>query len=631
MDDRTRAQIARINELSHAARGSWVTLLAFLGFTGVTLLGVQDADFFVPSRETVLPLVAVRIPTASFFWVAPVLGAALYVYLHLHLEKLWDALAVAPARVDGAPLGNYLHSWFGLDLALAMKGGGALQPGPMAWLVHLVTRALVWIAGPLVLTGFWWRSMPAHDERLTLTIAAGVVATLYAGITSWWHAVTRLRRPWAAGWESWLAHLAALAGILVLGGASWLAARHDLTIDRDTPWVGRFMGTRSVSTLVPARLSEIELVQLPDDWRRPEAARLSFREHWCDEEGLPGDVCDRPPDADRPVPPQVVALRKDWCAENLHVTDCPGYFREIDARFMADWAEERENARWNLGRLNLAGRDLRRVAAASSTLVGAVLTGSRLEGADLRWAWMEGVDLAQARLDGANLLGAELQQAVLTGASLTGADLRETELEDAFMPDAQLQGAHLGEARLDRAYLLNADLAGASLNAARLDAADLSVAGLEGADLRTARLTGADLRGARLQGADLRWADLRSVRWAGAQTGAGLAHYADLRGADDLSQAQLAGLVGNAGTLLPDHPAPDTRAGYYVLSCWPEPPPGFDALVGRLARGGQPAADIRAGLLCPPGGRPRRTGTACAADIAREACVAVAQTGRTPR
>jgi hypothetical protein len=43
-------QIARINELSHLARGTWLAQLAFLAFIGITLLGVDDADFFVPSR-----------------------------------------------------------------------------------------------------------------------------------------------------------------------------------------------------------------------------------------------------------------------------------------------------------------------------------------------------------------------------------------------------------------------------------------------------------------------------------------------------------------------------------------------------------------------------------------------------
>ncbi len=51
----TEAQIARINELSQLARTAWFSLLGYLVFVGITLLGVKDADFFVPSRQTDLP------------------------------------------------------------------------------------------------------------------------------------------------------------------------------------------------------------------------------------------------------------------------------------------------------------------------------------------------------------------------------------------------------------------------------------------------------------------------------------------------------------------------------------------------------------------------------------------------
>jgi len=67
----TEPQIGRINEFSELARTAWFTLLGHLVFVGMTLLGVRDADFFVPTRQTGLPLVGVAIPTASFFWIAP--------------------------------------------------------------------------------------------------------------------------------------------------------------------------------------------------------------------------------------------------------------------------------------------------------------------------------------------------------------------------------------------------------------------------------------------------------------------------------------------------------------------------------------------------------------------------------
>ena len=101
-----KTQIDRINEISAIARTSWLALLGYLAFIGISLLAVEDADFSVETRRTDLPLVGVAIPTYSFFFFAPILAAALYIYLQVHLLKLWDAIADAPATIDNRPLGE---------------------------------------------------------------------------------------------------------------------------------------------------------------------------------------------------------------------------------------------------------------------------------------------------------------------------------------------------------------------------------------------------------------------------------------------------------------------------------------------------------------------------------------------
>jgi len=80
------------------------------------------------------------------------------------------------------------------------------------------------------------------------------------------------------------------------------------------------------------------------------------------------------------------------------------------------------------------------------------------------------------------------------------------------------------------------DRRGADLMGARLKGADLRGANLRGAYLIAADLTGADLRGADMIGADLRDTDLTD---------------ADLTGAFFLTQPQVNGARGSAGTRLP--------------------------------------------------------------------------------
>jgi hypothetical protein len=559
MTQREKSQIERINALSATARTSWLALLAFLAYVGITLLAVQDADFFVPSRRTDLPLVGISIPTFSFFLFAPPLAAALYIYLHIHLLRLWDAIADAPKTVDDEPLGEHLHPWIAKDYALGLKGGGALRHRPLRALGDLASLLLVWAAGPAVLGLFWWRSATAHDDLLTLATAVSFFLALRAGLISLWHFRARLKRPgWGDTWDGrrWKVPLLWLAGVL-LAVTSWLrteagfdhyvngaidfweaASGRELfdpgeypngdekdaqtvqeewvadqswlpTLDTFTYSASSFpfslwlSGEETWSPLAAIDFAGAVLVPLPADWRTPETARAAFRETWCRRQGLDMAVCDHIPEADRPLPSYAQQERDRWCEAHPPPdgTTCASLFAELDERFRVDWKQERTSTVADLPKLDLSGRDLRRISAPVTSLVGVNLIGTRLEGADL----------TGARLEGAKLRGARLEGAILGGARLEEADLSEARLEEAYLGGAWLEGAILSEARLGEADLRVAGLEGAHLIQARLEGADLRWARLVGADLSDARLEGADLTEARLDAADLGGARLEGA------------------------------------------------------------------------------------------------------------------------
>ena len=166
--EREKAHVERINHISDMARTSWLALLGYLAFIVITLLGVADADFFLHTRQTRLPLVGVEIPTVSFFAIAPVLCVALYIYLHKHLEELWDAIGDARNAIGIQRLGERIHPWHVNDLALTLAGAKGTPPRPSLGFNNLATRVLVWVAAPGVLLAFWWQSMPAHSWPLTV-------------------------------------------------------------------------------------------------------------------------------------------------------------------------------------------------------------------------------------------------------------------------------------------------------------------------------------------------------------------------------------------------------------------------------------------------------------------------------
>lgn len=449
------------------ARGSWIAMLGYFAFVFVTLLGVEDADFFVPSRQTQLPLVNVSIPTASFFWFAPALGAALYVYLHIVLLKLWDAIAdLERPRVDGHPVGDLINPWLANDWALTVKGGDFAPARPLRRLGNLATLALVWGAMPFVLCFAWLRSMPAHDEKLTLWVGACLLLTIYVGRTGRGAALAWLAIPRRSYCVSISDGLSSAVWVVIVLILSWIRTEAEPLGD----W--RHL---SLTSLYDARF-----VTLPSGWRDREDAAVIYRLGWCQREGIPAEVCGT--SSDDPAP-HVKRARVEWCERfDLDPAACAREFAALDQRFRIDWQAERQSALAELPKVDLSQTDLRRALAPNISLVGADLTEARLDGAYLSGAWLEG----------ANLHGARMTEASLFRARLEGTDLAWSRLEGAQLMSALLSGVDLSGADMR-----SVDLTGARIRSAALIGADLRDAIWIGANIDAALALGADLRGAR--------------------------------------------------------------------------------------------------------------------------------------
>jgi len=120
-DENVEKQLAYVAEVSKNARTTWFGLIALMLFCGVTLLDVQDKDFFEYGASTQLPLINVSVPTKNFFWAAPLLVTGLYTYLHLYLDKLWRALARLDDEIDGRTVTEAVYPWLISDTALEKR------------------------------------------------------------------------------------------------------------------------------------------------------------------------------------------------------------------------------------------------------------------------------------------------------------------------------------------------------------------------------------------------------------------------------------------------------------------------------------------------------------------------------
>jgi uncharacterized protein YjbI with pentapeptide repeats len=560
------SSIARIIELSNTASASWFRLLGYLAYVTVSLLGVVDADFFIPSRQIQLPIVNVAIPTQRFFWFAPLIGAALYVYLHFQLSKLWTVLG--KARQDFGSEAIRVRALPGLinDLAFSFGTQNAAKRRPLDGLASIFSMLLVWAAGPFLILAFWLRSMPAHAEWLTLWIGTGALLSLYVGSITWagfrkqlGEQATETRLWYRRGRR--LLGVAAGAAVVIIGWAGAEGRLANFGISKIA-----FMPFSS------ANLGELELVPRPATWRARDAAETAFRIEWCKREGLAPDVCGTGRTNDLKEHPFLTNDRKKWCAEHppLIAQECDKWFSEADDRFHDEWKSERHAYLVGLPQpIDISDRDLR--------------------GANLQRAFLPRAFLRRTLLDGARLWETVMEDAELQGASFVG----------AYLWGVSLGSANLYETNFDFAILRELRIARSQMDGASLENIILDDVQMDGSNLRRS-----EHREARLSGWFKNWS-ARSVDFMGAKIGPSIFVSVDLTGAKNLTQAQLDNVVGDDSTILP---LARTGEQLFIRSCWESPPLGFEEMMTRLSEAYH--TDFRQQWICKEGKRSEMVGPA---------------------
>lgn len=420
------ARLAHIEKISLNARTAWFGLLALLVFIGVTLMGHRDSDFFAFGAETSLPLLNIAVPTEAFFIAAPVLAAALYIYLHIYLNGLWVALAKAPSVVGGDPLDERIYPSMIGTAALILRRWLRAEPAPPVRNRGLATLGIsllmTWLFGLAVLAAIWIRSWPYHEAWLSLWVAFWLWLALIAGIGSAVHMAMQMRyadwQPASFSWRKLLQGDATARGSArrlssqVLGSVLLFVLLCVLSVVTTTSGFG------PQSLRAGADLREAELTPKPRDWVR----YALWLEEWERQFRLREGIA-----LERPI--------RDW----------PEYVRKAFA------AETRE--RWILRTRSLDTARLARRDLEGASLVGAFVAGANLHGTSLRGAVLTG-----AEMPGAILSEAKMQQADLGGAQLQGADLSNANLEEAQLHDADFTSADLRGWTIRGAILRGANL-----------------------------------------------------------------------------------------------------------------------------------------------------------------------------
>jgi uncharacterized protein YjbI with pentapeptide repeats len=524
----------RVEVTAGIARPMFIMLILFCIYAFATIASTTDAALLADSPSALLPDVNVPIPTAGFYFAAPILLFALYLYFHLHLEQLFNDIADLPSVFpDGTPVHRNIYPWLLLRLlaqfAARRKAIFRRDISVVRSIIEFVFVIVVWWLAPFTLLLFWGKYLPAHEWSGTgLHIVLLVVAIGYGGFGLFTWGLGRVVPRGTLSTDRVLKRRqafrngTALAILLILFGLSYGSLngtpRDKAPLADPRTWASRilaFVGHRSF-----AMLRDFEISKRPADWRSNDALDLIKGADLSQRNMRYADAV------------RAFLAKSDLTGSNLFGAN----LTEADLRYAI-----------------LVKANLQEAVLVAARLENAVLSGANLSGAILTRANMLEANLGKAKLRSAVLIAVNLQGANIKGADLQHADLQRAELQMADLSGADLQEANLRGAKLQGAVLANADLRRADLSDTDLKKTNLRVAKLRGANLQAARLTGANLVGAHLQGAILRKADLRGAAIRKAHLQGTILRFAKLQNAElggaELREADLGGAYLNGADL----------------------------------------------------------------------------------
>lgn len=568
----SKGALEAFNFVSGRARAQWYLNVGVQIYVLVTLLAVEDADFFAINRNTELPILGISVPTGSFFVFGGALCLVLFLSLHIHLQRLWAAVAALQAKKQSRS--SEIQPWLVSDMILMRLGFEEISSRPLSLIVRLTSLGGIWLSAPILLTALWWIYMTSHQTPSSLFLGLLVSISILVSVTSW----QNFRRNTSGalmGRASLPAMLAASIVLILVTTISWARTSNtvtfswgesgpsitipSLTIYRVPPEghiqhevfqvaydqqsnfkryiADNFTVLARIYGLAPIDLRNVELVPKPDDWRPADVQRRISEAEICGSLGYDSDRCDLIDWLGGELTDKQIEARELWCSDNEIDSYCLERFEWQD-----DWARQTWEAMRSRSRGAIPALDL--------------------EHADLR-----GADLTGAFLVGVNLSGARLDFATMHHANLEGANL-----DDAYLVGASAWGANFQRVHGWGSYWRYSTLYGSSFSYARLRGADYSLADIWHTDFRDTDLWGSGWHSSELRAVDYSNATFWGGSWQGATVDGVQLHGTDLRYVNGLTQMMLDQAIGDSSTVLTRRAEYDHRPNHRIAECWHDIP-----------------------------------------------------------
>jgi uncharacterized protein YjbI with pentapeptide repeats len=388
-------ELDQVAEASQSARTQLFTILLVCAYTWLTLATTTDVGLLTDAATSKLPIIATSIHIVAFYWVAPLLLVALYIYFLLTLVGLYEVLAYLPAVFpDGRRLDQRAYPWLLNRMVCHAFPKLRERNIPFTRIQYYLSILLAWGLIPLTLIFIWGRYLTNQDWLVTILHLLLLAVTISFGIRSYWLAMNMLRGGKPLGFKRSLVSVAIGLTVSLFCLLIFLSVRYGQP------------GFLSRTIYDPyADLHDVDVSTKPENWTGDlkqiplvKGANLKFHN-----------------------------LR--YARANFaFLVKADLRFANLQGALLEEANLQEASLKWaDLQKASLIDVNLQKAKLHGADLRGAILIGAKLQGADLQYAKLQGADLRRADLRGAKFGNANLKGAKLFGADLRGADLKGVE------------------------------------------------------------------------------------------------------------------------------------------------------------------------------------------------------------
>ena len=159
----------------------FLTILVAVAYTFLTMATTKDIQLITNTNSSKLPVIGTEIPIVGFYVATPLILLALFVYFHIYLQRLWEAIAKLPAIFpNGRRLDEGTHPWLMNDLARQHFPRLRRPALPLSGLQVVVSILGGYWLVPATIVALWMQFLRVESWRITtlhLVIIAFVVGS----------------------------------------------------------------------------------------------------------------------------------------------------------------------------------------------------------------------------------------------------------------------------------------------------------------------------------------------------------------------------------------------------------------------------------------------------------------------